>query len=220
MKKKVFAEGLCGKKLFIIYVIGSIFGCYYEQILNFVRHLIRNGDIFWEARRGVIYGPFSPIYGAGAVIMCYLLLRKKLSNAQVFLYSALIGGGFEYLISLCQEVFTHTKSWDYSGKFLNIDGRTTIPFMLVWGLLGFLIVKVVYPFLSKKIESIPYVVGEKCFVVLLIFMCLNMFVSWTAIIRQSLRRDGVPSYTILDKVYDKYYTDERLARAFPNMRFK
>ena len=31
MKKKVFAEGLCGKKLFIIYVIGSIFGCYYEH---------------------------------------------------------------------------------------------------------------------------------------------------------------------------------------------
>ena len=92
--------------------------------------------------------------------------------------------------------------------------------MLVWGLLGFLIVKVIYPFLSKQIERIPYEIGEKCFVVLLVFMCLNMFVSWTAIIRQSLRRDGVPPYTALDRVYDKYYTDERLARAFPNMRFK
>ena len=97
--------------------------------------------------------------------------------------------------------------------FLNVSRNSKF-------LLGFLIVKVVYPFLSKQIEKIPYEIGEKCFVVLLIFMCLNMFVSWTAIIRQSLRRNGVPPYTALDRVYDKYYTDERLARAFPNMRFK
>ena len=75
MKKEneVFAEGLCGKKLFIIYVLGSLFGCYYEQILNFCRHLRRDGSIFWETRRGVIYGPFSPIYGAGAVSISYII---------------------------------------------------------------------------------------------------------------------------------------------------
>ncbi len=220
MKDKVFAQGLSGKKLFFIYVIGSVLGCYYEQILNFVRHLLRNGDIFWESRRGVIYGPFSPIYGVGAVIICYLLLKNKLTDMQVFLYSTLIGGVFEYLISFLQEEFTHTRSWDYSDKFLNINGRTTIPFMLVWGVLGFIIVKAVYPFLSRQIELIPYQLGEKIFIVLVVFMCLNMFISWTAIIRQSFRREGIPPYTLLDKAYDKYYTDERLHKAFPNMRFR
>lgn len=220
MKDKVFAQGLCGKKIFFIYLIGSVLGCYYEQVLNFIRHLLKNGDIFWESRRGVIYGPFSPIYGAGAVIICYLLLKNNLTDIQVFLYSALIGGIFEYLISFLQEVFTHTKSWDYSTKFLNINGRTTIPFMLVWGILGFLIVKFVYPFLSRQIEAIPYEIGEKIFIILVVFMCLNMFISWTAIIRQSFRREGIPPYTLLDKAYDKYYTDERLHKAFPNMRFR
>lgn len=219
-KEHVFAQGLCGKKLFIIYVLGSIFGCYYEQILNFFRHLISDGTIFWETRRGVIYGPFSPIYGAGAVLMCYFLLRKKRSDLETFSLSALIGGGFEYMISFLQETVTHTTSWDYSNMFLNINGRTTIPYIVVWGLLGLLLVKFVYPFISDQIEKISVDIGNKCFKVLVVFMCLNMFVSWTAIIRQTLRRENIPPYTPMGKIYDKYYTDERLYRAFPNMRFR
>ena len=64
-KREVFAKGFCGKKLFLIFVIGSIFGAFYEQILNLVKVYLTTGDIVWELRRGVIYGPFSPIYGAG-----------------------------------------------------------------------------------------------------------------------------------------------------------
>ncbi len=222
MKKEneVFAEGLCGKKFFIIYVLGSLFGCYYEQILNFCRHLRRDGSIFWETRRGVIYGPFSPIYGAGAVLMCYLLLRKKRSNFKTFIYSALIGGAFEYIINFLQELVTHTTSWNYSHKILNINGRTTIPYMLIWGIMGLVFVKLVYPFVSSLIEKTPVNIGEISFKFLLVFMCLDMFVSWTAIIRQTLRRQNIESYTIVGRTYDKYYNDERLAKAFPNMRFK
>ena len=85
----------------------------------------------------MIYGPISPVYGAGAVLFTVLLLSKPKSNFKTFLEGALIGGIFEYGISFLQETFLHTISWDYSDAFLNINGRTTIPYMIVWGLLVF-----------------------------------------------------------------------------------
>ena len=113
--------------------------------------------------------------------------------------------------------FTHTASWDYSDRFLNIGGRTTIPYMMFWGLLGIALVKVVYPVLSNLIERIPVDLGNTLYVVLAVFMILNMLVSWTAIIRQTLRHNHVPPLTPVGEFYDHYYNDEYLRHYFPNM---
>ena len=102
MKKEIFAKGCCFKKLFFLFVVGCLIGNYYEQILNLVTHYYNDGTIFWEYRRGVIYGPFSPIYGVGIVLFVFLLTRKPLNNWLTFLYGSLIGGIFEYLVSFFQ----------------------------------------------------------------------------------------------------------------------
>ena len=75
--KKIFADGICWQKLFIIFIIGCLFGNYYEMILNLVRHYLRDGSIFWEVRRGFIYFPLSPVYGAGAVLMTLAFAGKN-----------------------------------------------------------------------------------------------------------------------------------------------
>ena len=98
-------------------------------------------ELVWQLRRGVIYGPISPIYGMGAVLMIAILGRKKRPDYQTIFYGALLGGGFEYLISFLQETFLGTVSWDYTNEFLNINGRTTIPYAFVWGLLLFYLLK-------------------------------------------------------------------------------
>lgn len=70
MKKIVaetkFAEGLCLKKLFFVFLIGSVIGSLYEEILFLVQHLMATGELAWSLRRGVIWGPFNVIYGFGA----------------------------------------------------------------------------------------------------------------------------------------------------------
>lgn len=222
MKKIVaetkFAEGLCLKKLFFVFLIGSVIGSLYEEILFLVQHLMATGELAWSLRRGVIWGPFNVIYGFGAVIMVYLLLRKPYKNWQIFIYAALLGGIVEYSISFLQEFFTHTMSWDYSGLWLNINGRTTIPFMLVWGLLGLLLVRGVYPPVSEAIERIPPKIGDAVYVILVVFMALDMLISWTAIIRQTLRHNHIPPYTPIGRFYDEHFTDDYLEHYFPNMR--
>lgn len=216
-EEKIFAKGICFQKLFIIFVIGCIFGYYYEMIFNLIHDLIKEGTIFWEPRRGVIYGPFSPIYGAGAVIMTICLAEKNHKWYQTFIYGSLLGGAAEYIIGFLQETFTGMVSWDYSDMFLNINGRTTIPFMLFWGLLALVFIKFIYPPISKFIESIPYEKGKMILNIFVIFLSINMLISYTALIRQALRRNDYPPFTIIGEFYDKIYTDERLKKAFPNM---
>lgn len=215
--KRVFAKGLCFEKLFLIFIIGSIIGAYYEQILNLFYTYKYEGIIVWEYRRGVIYGPFNVIYGFGAVIITKLLLSKDYKWYEILIYGCILGGGIEYLISFLQETFTHTISWNYSNKILNINGRTTIPYMFVWGLFCLIFIKVIYPFISNKIEKIPYNLGMLFTRIMVVFMIFNMAISWTAIIRQTLRQKNIPAFTFVGKFYDYHYTDEFLIKYFPNM---
>lgn len=216
---EVFAKGISTEKLFFIFLIASIFGTYYEQILNLVKFYLRDGIIFWEMRRGVFYGPFSPIYGVGAVLMIVFLARKNHTYLQTFCYGALLGGIYEYTISLLQEIFTHTVSWDYSKQLLNIGGRTTIPFMLVWGLFVMVFIHFIYPLLSKAIEKIPLMIGTVLFYLLIFFLILDCLISWTALIRGMFRRNDYPPFTPVGAFYDRVYPDPVLEHYFPNMQF-
>lgn len=223
MSKKTeakFAEGLCFKKLFFIFLIGSIIGTIYEDLLIYFRTLVETGEGVFMLHRGVIYGPFNVVYGFGAAVIIYILLRRPHNNWQIFFYTALLGGLMEYVISFLQEFFTHTTSWDYSSMPLNINGRTSIPIMLVWGVMGLVLVRVIYPWISGMIEKIPGRVGNAVYVALVVFMALDMLVSWTAIIRQTLRHNNVPPFTPIGRFYDDCYTDEYLEHYFPNMERK
>ncbi len=54
----------------------------------------------YQDRAGLLFGPFSPIYGFGATLMTIAL--NRFHNAHiivVFLVSAVIGGAFEYFVS-------------------------------------------------------------------------------------------------------------------------
>lgn len=212
-----FAEGLCFKKLFFIFLIGSVIGTIYEDILTYFLFYAATGEGVWMLHRGVIWGPFNVIYGFGAAVMCWILLRKKYNNWQIAGLAALLGGVVEYVLSFLQETFTGTTSWDYSELWLNINGRTTIPIMLVWGAMGLVLVKVIYPFVSNLIEKIPPRVGNPLFWGLLVFMIFDCLISWSAIIRQTMRQNHMPPFTPIGEFYDEYFTDDYLYKYFPNM---
>jgi len=216
-EKEIFAKGVCFKKIFIIFIIGCIFGTYYEMILNLVRHYLNDGTIFWETRSGLLYGPFSPVYGLGAAIMSYFLADKNYKWWQILLYGAILGGVVEYLLSFLQETFTGTISWNYNDDFLNINGRTTIPLMFLWGFICLVFIKILYPFLSNLIEKIPVHYGNIIFNIVLVLLIIDMLLSFTAVIRQALRRNDYPAYTFIGEFCDKVYTDERLKKSYPNM---
>ena len=210
-KKEVFAEGFCFYKVFLLYVIGCMIGVYYEEVLT----VCRTGE--WLSRQGIIYGPFNPVYGLGFLAFTVLLCRNlKRKWWLTYIYSCFIGGAAEVITSLISEYVFKVNAWDYSDKFLNIMGRTTIPFMLFWGLGGLIFVKFVYPGLSKLIELIPKRIGNLIMPTFLIFVLLSHVISYSALFRYGTRAEGQPASNAIEAVLDKYYDDDLMKQYYEN----
>ena len=208
-KKEIFAEGICFKKVFLLFMIGCVAGCLIEMI----NHFIHFGNIV--SRSGLIYGPLNPVYGFGIVL--FVLCFSKVKNPiYIFIGGMFLGGGFEYLCSLFQEKVFGTVSWDYSHQMFNIGGRTSLKYMIIWGVLALIVIKVIYPFLTNLIEKIPLNIGNSLTIVLTIFMIFNVCISTMACLRQTERSLGVKASNKLEVFLDKHYPDDRLNNIFEN----
>ena len=93
--KKVIKEL---EKIFWVFIIGCILGYIFEMIIV----LFQKG--YFESRKGLIYGPFSPVYGIGGIIY-YLIFKhiKTRNKLAVFLIAMILGGTTEYICSFMQE---------------------------------------------------------------------------------------------------------------------
>ena len=213
---KIFAEGLSFTKLFIFFLLGSVFGSFYEEIIFF----FQNGK--WTVRHDLLFGPFSSLYGFG--VMIYLIIlgnhNKERGVIKTFLYSMFIGGFFEYIMSWFLETFLNIKFWDYSGMFLNINGRTTLLFMIAWGVMGTILLKLIYQFVSNLIEKVPYKIAQPIYLIVLIFMIINIIMSFTVFIRMVYRHKGYEPLSFIGKFYDKVYNDDFMYKEFPILKDK
>lgn len=213
-QKKKFAEGYCFEKIFAFFMVGCIIGVVYETILAFVT---QHGLL--QPHVGLIYGPFNPVYGIGFSLF-YILLGKNNESRNgwvTYIYCCLIGGATEYLISYLEQVFFHTQAWNYSHLFLNIQGRTTVPFMLFWGLGGYVLLRWVYPALSKFIEQFPYQLGKKITTFLVVFILFDSVVTFLAVYRQSQRELGVPATNLVAELCDYYFPNDVMDKIFQNV---
>ena len=213
-EQKPFAYGVNFYKLFWLFTIGSFIGCILETIVGFVY----NGGVF-EYRVGLVYGPFIPVYGIGAVMMTLALY--KFSRARlwiVFLVSAFVGATFEYLTSYFQQMFFGAISWDYSHQAFNLYGRTSLFYALIWGFLGIAWAKFLYPFASMLIEKLPKNMGKLLSIALCAFMVYDCVISCLAQWRYNERQANVPATNVIEEFLDEQFPDDYLDMIYPHMR--
>ena len=134
--------------LVLLFFILSFGGWLWEVIL----HIISDGNF---VNRGVLHGPWLPIYGTGCVLILTLLYRFRTNPWVLFLLTMVLRGIVEYYTSVYLE-FTHngTKWWDYTGYFLNINGRVCAEGLLVFGIGSMFVVYFVAPLLDNYIKKI------------------------------------------------------------------
>lgn len=211
-RKNIFAYGMGFYKLFWIFMLGCFFGVVVETINHFVfTHS-------YECRWGLIYGPFNPVYGIGAVVMTVCLNKlSSLRDLWIFLICMVIGSVIEYLCSYFQEIIFHTASWNYNADRINFGGRTSLLFGFFWGILGLVWIKDLYPVLSRLIEKIPKKVGVPLTWILCVYMIFNMSISAAAVYRQTQRSDGIEATNAIESFLDETYPDEFLKEMYPNM---
>ena len=125
--------------LIVIFFSMSMFGWLWEVGM----HLVSYGEF---VNRGALHGPWLPIYGTGAVLILTVLNRFRKNPALEFGATIVLCGFLEYMTSLVMEIVTGgTKWWDYSGYFLNLNGRICAEGLLVFGIGGLAIVYIIAP---------------------------------------------------------------------------
>lgn len=209
-----FAKGINFYKILLIFFAGSFAGVVVELLWC----LFKNG--YLESRSGLVYGPFNPLYGAGAVLMTVFLYRFRNRGAWIsMLGGMLVGGAVEYLCSWGQELAFGSRSWDYSNMPFNINGRICLLYTFFWGFLGVLWIKRIYPLMAKFILKLPNRAGKIVTWVALIFFIFNGLVSAVAMYRWTQRIDSLPAKSPFWEFVDERFPDERMERIYANMEF-
>lgn len=211
-QEHIFARGLCFDKLFWIFLVSSVLGAGIEMVFCRV-----TGGV-WMNRSSLLYGPFSVVWGLGAVVLTVVLQRfSGRPDRYLFLGGCVLGGVFEYLCSVFTEFCFGTVFWDYSHLPLNLDGRINLLYCIFWGLLAVLWLRVLYPPMEKAIEKLPPLAGKITTWLLVLLMVCNIALTSAAMLRYTDRRTEVPRSGIVEAFLDERYPDSYMEHRWLNM---
>lgn len=165
-------------KILAYFIIYSFVGYIVETLFALINYNVL------ESRKSFLYGPFCGIYGMGAVILILSLKYFRKNNYTLFFGGFLVGSVLEYVISFLGEVVFDARWWDYSNRFLNINGRICLLYSMFWGILALLLMKIINPQIDKLIDYIKRHVNLNYLKTLTclgtIFMLINALVSGMA----------------------------------------
>ena len=114
-------------------------------------HLVEDG-VF--VNRGTMFGPWLPIYGSGGALILIVLYRFRNRPGLEAALTVLLCGVLEYSAHWYLEVTKGTKWWDYSGYFLNLNGRICAEGLLVFMLGGMAIVYALAPTIDNLLRKV------------------------------------------------------------------
>lgn len=150
--------------LIAIFFIICFGGWIWEVSLN----LVTNGTL---VNRGVLHGPWLPIYGTGGVMILVLLYRFRRNPALFVVLTIILCGIVEYGTGTYLEMTKGIKWWDYAGYFINISGRICAEGLLVFALGGVAITYMVAPAIDNLIRKVnKKVLTVVCVILVLIFI--------------------------------------------------
>lgn len=133
-------------------------------------HLVEDGQL---VNRGVLHGPWLPIYGAGAVMIIILFRNRRDQNPIIqIILMMVVCGVVEYGTSVFLEWMYHGKRWwDYTGYFLNVQGRICFLSLAIFAVGGMVIIHLLLPGMERKIDRIN-VRTLMVIVAVLVLVCL------------------------------------------------
>ena len=206
-------------ELIVLFFCYSVAGWCMEVVLKYIQfHRFIN--------RGFLIGPYCPIYGSGAVVVTVLVggLIGNASYIVTFLASFVLCGVLEYFVSWYMEKMFHARWWDYSQKPMNLHGRIWIGNLVLFGIGGVAIVKLIDPVLMKWIHAIPQWILYTLSGAIVMLMIWDNIVSHIAFNLVKKEIDGVEadnSEEVSTKVRQLLREDpvllRRIGEAYPNL---
>ena len=147
-----------------------LLNCFFiYSILGFLLESTFNLIVIHHFKSGILYGPWTPVYGIGAILTIIISKKifKKLKTSPLketlitFLILAITLTITEWLGGILIEKLFSITMWNYKNFNLNIGKYITLEMTLIWGLISiFLIyfIKPVIDIIEKKIpKSLTYI---------------------------------------------------------------
>ncbi len=207
------------KVLFLLFIVYSITGWIIEVIATYP-------DTKCFVNRGFLIGPYCPIYGNCAIAMIFLL-HNVTNPILLFVLSILICSVGEYVTSYAMEKIFHARWWDYSKNKFNLNGRICLVNSLAFGVLGFLLIKFVNPFVVGLITKLsPTMINVLFYTILTLFIIDNV-ISFKVIFKiknmsvKYVHLDNTKEITEkVKKILSDNILAKRVFKAFPNIKFR
>ena len=120
--------------------------------------------------RGMLHGPWLPIYGSGVAMIAVLLYRFRSKPALEAVAIVVLCGFIEYMTSWLTELRTGMRWWDYTGYFLNLNGRICGEGLAVFALGGMAAVYLLVPLIDAAVTRVkPKLLIAVCVVLMVCF---------------------------------------------------
>lgn len=163
-------------KYFLFFMLYAIIGWCYEVFLEVV--VYRWGF----SNRGVLFGPYCPVYGVGAIVFLFTIyfliknkkgLKKIILIPIIFLLCMLIATAIELITSYLCEFTMGSWPWQtYADYKYNFQARIALSPSIRFGIGGVIFLYILQPIFEKICDKL----GEKRVIVVSTILGLLVFI--------------------------------------------
>ena len=171
------------QRYFLYFLLYSCIGWAYEVFLEVVVYRWGYSD------RGVLFGPYCPVYGVGALL--FLLCFRRLMDrplppfgrlgrlAWIFLGCMLSATALELATSYLLEALTGSWPWQtYRDYAWNFQGRIALSPSVRFGLGGLLFLYILQPLFERMVGALPPPRRRVCFWSLAVLFAADCAATW------------------------------------------
>ena len=210
--------------LFWYFLIFSVIGLIIETLYCY----ITSGVL--ESRKGLLWGPFCPVYGVCGAAILFFLDKLNVKNVPMLFILGFIGGSVaEYILSYGLEAVYGIRFWNYEYLQFHLNGRISLLFSFYWGILSVLLVKFIKPLIDRLVDKMKPHTRNIVELGIFLFLCIDCIATiWGIQTYQNRvvyhKEFKANSNNLLlqtrEKIENEYFTNERMLKTFPNLRIK
>ncbi len=210
--------------LFWYFIIFSILGLILETLYCYI------GTGVFESRKGLIWGPFCPVYGVCGAGLIYILEKLNCKTVpKLFIAGIVLGSIGEYFLSYILEAIYGIKFWNYEYLQYNLNGRISLLFSFYWGVLSVVLIKFVKPLIDKGLNKLGTKPRNVIDILIFIFLVIDcIFTVWgiqtyqNRVLKNIQTKENSNNIFIelKNKIENDYFTNERMSKIFPNLRIR
>lgn len=174
--RNIIIMGFSFFELSFMFFFWSIVGWFLEVV-------VRSLETGLFESRGMLSGPYCPIYGFG-VIFVVIASNPIVDNALIlFLLSAVICTALELFVGIMLEKLFDTQWWNYSDYKHNYKGYIALKISLLWGAGCLIVVRIAHPAIMKMISWIPTNAGSAIILVLYVLIFIDTYQTISSLLK-------------------------------------